>query len=113
KVLFDAGLVHTAEPFQRLVHQGMIHATSYTGESGKHYYPDEAAHATEPITKRLEKMSKSKKNVVNPDEMCDEYGADSLRLYELFMGPLEDGSEWTTDGVSGCRRFLDRAWRLA
>jgi leucyl-tRNA synthetase len=58
-------------------------------------------------------MSKSKYNVVNPDDMCDEYGADALRLYELFMGPLEDGSDWATEGVFGCRRFLDRAWRVS
>src|SRR5687768_18069804 len=58
-------------------------------------------------------MSKSKYNVVNPDDMCAEYGADALRLYELFMTPLEDGGEWETAGVAGTRRFLDRVWRLA
>jgi leucyl-tRNA synthetase len=57
-------------------------------------------------------MSKSKYNVVNPDDMCAQYGADALRLYELFMGPLEDGTEWETAGVAGTRRFLDRVWRL-
>ncbi len=62
---------------------------------------------------KLDKMSKSRYNVVNPDDMCAEYGADALRLYELFMGPLEDGIEWDTAGVSGTRRFLDRVWRLA
>ena len=60
-----------------------------------------------------EKMSKSKYNVVNPDDMCNQFGADALRLYELFMGPLEDGNDWDTSGVFGTRRFLDRAWRLA
>jgi leucyl-tRNA synthetase len=57
-------------------------------------------------------MSKSRYNVVNPDDMCNEFGADAMRMYELFMGPLEDGVEWETAGVSGTRRFLDRAWRL-
>jgi leucyl-tRNA synthetase len=57
-------------------------------------------------------MSKSRYNVVNPDDMCAEYGADAMRLYELFMGPLADGVEWETSGVSGTRRFLDRAWRV-
>ncbi|HCP49872.1 MAG TPA: leucine--tRNA ligase, partial [Gammaproteobacteria bacterium] len=64
------------------------------------------------IVAQREKMSKSKYNVVNPEDMCREYGADSLRLYELFMGPLEDGGDWDTNGVAGCRRFLDRAWRV-
>lgn len=61
---------------------------------------------------KLDKMSKSRYNVVNPDDMCAEYGADAMRLYELFMGPLEDGTEWETAGVVGTRRFLDRVWRL-
>jgi leucyl-tRNA synthetase len=61
---------------------------------------------------KLDKMSKSRYNVVNPDDMANEYGADAMRMYELFMGPLEDGVEWETSGVAGTRRFLDRAWRL-
>jgi leucyl-tRNA synthetase len=61
---------------------------------------------------KLDKMSKSRYNTVNPDDMAAEYGADAMRLYELFMGPLEDGVEWETTGVSGTRRFLDRVWRL-
>ena len=122
KVLFDAGLVSTKEPFQRLVHQGMVHKTSFQDARGKYYYPREVEQrdagwfvtgTDTPVATAFEKMAKSKYNVVNPDDMCDEYGADALRLYELFMGPLEEGIEWSTDGVSGCRRFLDRAWRLA
>jgi leucyl-tRNA synthetase len=122
KVLFDAGYVHTPEPFQRLVHQGMIHKTSYKDARGKYHYAEEVEQrgeqwvlkdTGEPVETRLEKMSKSRYNVVNPDDMCDEYGADAMRLYELFIGPLEDGPEWATEGVSGCRRFLDRAWRVA
>jgi leucyl-tRNA synthetase len=123
KVLYDCGLVHTIEPFQRLFHQGMIHKTSFKDPArGKYYYDHEvekrgdgwvAKEGGAQLEARNEKMSKSRYNVVNPDDMCDQYGADALRLYELFMGPLEDGTEWATDGVSGCRRFLDRAWRLA
>ncbi len=122
KVLYDCGLVSTKEPFQRLFHQGMIHKTSFRSAAGKYVGAHEVEQRDgvwvvretgEPVEARNEKMAKSKGNVVNPDDMCDEYGADALRLYELFMGPLEEGTEWATDGVSGCRRFLDRAWRLA
>ncbi|MGE0867337.1 MAG: leucine--tRNA ligase [Kofleriaceae bacterium] len=121
KVLYDAGLVSIKEPFQRLFHQGMIHKTSFKDANKKYYYPDEVEQRGEawfvkgtdtPVETKLDKMSKSKKNVVNPDEMCAEYGADAMRMYELFMGPLEDGVEWETSGVAGTRRFLDRAWRL-
>ncbi|MBK9034216.1 MAG: leucine--tRNA ligase [Myxococcales bacterium] len=122
KVLYDCGLVHTKEPFARLVHQGMIHKPSFKDARGKYYYDHEVEQiggrwvikdGGGEVETRNEKMSKSRYNVVNPDDMCDEFGADALRLYELFMGPLEDGTEWATDGVSGCRRFLDRTWRLA
>ncbi|MBL8627769.1 MAG: leucine--tRNA ligase, partial [Myxococcales bacterium] len=122
KVLYDCGLVHTKEPFARLFHQGMIHKPSFKDARGKYYYDHEVEQIApgrwvvkatqDAVETRNEKMSKSRYNVVNPDDMCDEYGADSLRLYELFMGPLEEGTEWATDGVSGCRRFLDRTWRL-
>jgi len=88
KVLFDCGLVSTKEPFQRLVNQGMI-----LGENG-------------------EKMSKSRGNVVNPDDIIREWGADSLRLYEMFMGPLEATKPWQTAGIVGCHRFLRRFWKI-
>lgn len=88
KVLFDRGVVSTREPFQKLVNQGMI-----LGENN-------------------EKMSKSRGNVVNPDEVVGEYGADALRLYEMFMGPLQDSKPWNMDGVNGVYNFLGRAWRL-
>ena len=88
KVLFDRGHVSTAEPFRKLVNQGMI-----LGENG-------------------EKMSKSRGNVINPDAVVREYGADSLRLFEMFMGPLVATKPWSTAGVSGVRGFLDRAWRM-
>jgi leucyl-tRNA synthetase len=137
KVLFDAGLVSTKEPFQRLFHQGMIHNTSFRDGRGKYHGPDEIENrdgadvspATDNFARinaakwyvkgtddvvetKLDKMSKSRYNVVNPDDMAAQYGADAMRLYELFMGPLEDGVEWETAGVSGTRRFLDRVWRL-
>ncbi|MGI8601684.1 MAG: class I tRNA ligase family protein [Verrucomicrobiales bacterium] len=89
KVLFDLGHVSTREPFQRLVNQGLI-----LGEDGQ-------------------KMSKSRGNVINPDAVIDEYGADSLRLFEMFMGPLEAVKPWSTKGVEGVYRFLARVWRLA
>jgi len=123
KVLFDAGLVTTKEPFQRLFHQGMIHKTSFRDvKTGKYHYDHEVEQRDgawyvkgthDVVETKLDKMSKSRYNVVNPDDMCAEYGADAMRMYELFMGPLEDGVEWETSGVAGTRRFLDRAWRLA
>jgi leucyl-tRNA synthetase len=122
KVLYDAGLVSTKEPFQRLFHQGMIHKQSFRDERGKYHHDHEVeqkdgrwvlAGTDTPVEAKLEKMSKSKGNVVNPDDMCGEFGADAMRLYELFMGPLEEGTEWETAGVAGTRRFLDRAWRVA
>ena len=88
KVLFDAGLVSHKEPFQKLIHQGMI-----LGTDG-------------------EKMSKSRGNVVNPDDIVDAYGADALRLYEMFMGPLEKDKPWAEKGVQGVRRFLERVYRM-
>ncbi len=88
KVLFDAGLVTHSEPFQKLVHQGMI-----LGEDG-------------------EKMSKSRGNVINPDSVVNEYGADTLRIYEMFMGPLDRDKPWNTQAIEGVYRFLQRTWRL-
>ena len=88
KVLFDLGYVSTPEPFFKLVNQGLI-----LGEDGQ-------------------KMSKSRGNVVNPDDVLEEYGADAFRLYEMFMGPLQDMKPWNTKGVEGVYRFLGRVWRL-
>ena len=88
KFLYDIGVVPTKEPFQKLFNQGMI------------------------LGENHEKMSKSKGNVVNPDEIVEIYGADTLRLYEMFMGPLEADKAWSTEGIEGARRFLDRIWRL-
>ena len=88
KVLYDIGVVSTPEPFKKLVHQGIV-----LGEDNQ-------------------KMSKSRGNVVNPDEIMDQCGADAVRLYEMFMGPLEAVKPWSTRGVEGLTRFLERAWRL-
>ncbi|MGP6139833.1 MULTISPECIES: leucine--tRNA ligase [unclassified Jeotgalibaca] len=88
KFLYDLGIVKTKEPFQKLFNQGMI-----LGENN-------------------EKMSKSKGNVVNPDDIVEAYGADTLRLYEMFMGPLDASTAWSEKGIEASRRFLDRAWRL-
>ncbi|OUM97256.1 MAG: leucine--tRNA ligase [Paenibacillaceae bacterium ZCTH02-B3] len=88
KVLYDLGIVDTKEPFQKLVNQGMI-----LGPNG-------------------EKMSKSRGNVINPDDIVNQYGADTLRMYEMFMGPLEATKPWNTQGVEGIYRFLNRIWRL-
>jgi leucyl-tRNA synthetase len=88
KVLYDIGVVSTPEPFKKLVHQGIV-----LGEDNQ-------------------KMSKSRGNVVNPDEIMDQFGADAVRLYEMFMGPLEAVKPWSTRGVEGVTRFLERVWRL-
>ena len=121
KVLFDCGLVSTKEPFQKLFNQGMILAYSYQDEAGKYYGAAEVeerdgkhfAKASGVVVKtQIEKMSKSRFNVVSPDDVVAEYGADSLRLYELFMGPLEQVKPWQMAGVEGVSRFLGRAWRL-
>ncbi|MDF0480644.1 leucine--tRNA ligase [Vagococcus sp. PNs007] len=88
KFLYDCGVVPTKEPFQRLYNQGMI------------------------LGSNNEKMSKSKGNVVNPDDVVEKYGADTLRLYEMFMGPLDAAIAWSENGLEGSRKFLDRVWRL-
>ena len=86
--LFDKGYVPVKEPFAKLRHQGMI-----LGTNG-------------------EKMSKSKGNVINPDDMVNQYGADSLRVYEMFMGPIESSKPWDPNGIDGSKKFLDKVWRL-
>lgn len=88
KFLYDLGVVPTKEPFQKLVNQGMI------------------------LGENHEKMSKSKGNVVNPDDIVAEFGADTLRVYEMFMGPLTQSKPWSEEGITGSRRWLDRVWRL-
>ncbi len=121
KVLFDCGLVHTAEPFKKLFNQGMILGTSHRDAQGKYYHPSEielrsgqavVAKTGVAVESQVEKMSKSKNNVVSPDDVIDQYGADAMRLYELFMGPLDQTKPWNMDGVEGVSRFLARVWRL-
>ncbi|QSE77499.1 leucine--tRNA ligase [Lactococcus taiwanensis] len=121
KVLYDLGVVPTKEPFQKLFNQGMILGTSYRDHRG-------ALVATDKVEKRdggfyhmetgeaLEqapaKMSKSLKNVVNPDDVVEHYGADTLRVYEMFMGPLDASIPWSEEGLEGARKFLDRVVRM-
>ena len=143
KVLFDRGLVSTAEPFRKLVNQGMIlgemEFTGYQSSDGSWVSASEAEpsdtsiatvkvpaeHAQKQgegfvlvadpkirLESRAHKMSKSRGNVVNPDQVVAEYGADALRLYEMFMGPLEATKPWNMSGVNGVRGFLDRVWRM-
>ena len=124
KVLFDLGLVPTDEPFQRLVNQGMILGMAYKTSrgvlvpmdriewiDGKPYGAEEGGEK-ELLTEFPAKMSKSLKNVVNPDDVIRQYGADSLRLYEMFMGPLQVVKPWQTKGVEGVFRFLKRVFRM-
>jgi leucyl-tRNA synthetase len=121
KVLYDAGLVSTKEPFQKLFNQGMILAYSYRDEQGKFYYPHQVKKEADqwvvketgvPVQTQAEKMSKSRYNVVNPDDVVRQYGADSLRLYEMFMGPLDREKPWVDEGVQGVHRFLKRVFAL-
>ena len=121
KVLFDLGLVSTKEPFRKLVNQGMILGTSYKDARGVLVPVDRVEQTPagpvskdtgEPLTEFPAKMSKSLRNVVNPDDVIREYGADSMRLYEMFMGPLEATKPWNTQGVEGVHRFLKRSFRL-
>ncbi len=121
KVLFDCGLVHTSEPFMTLRNQGLVTARSYKMAQGGYVSPDEVSEKQgqffskktgEELISQMEKMSKSKLNGISPDEIIQEYGADALRLYEMFMGPFEREKFWSTDAVNGCRRFLNRFYDL-
>jgi leucyl-tRNA synthetase len=122
KVLFDRGYVSHAEPFQKLVNQGMILSYAYRDQRGALISGDlvkddgEGApshvETGEALERIVAKMSKSLKNVIDPEGVVQEYGADALRLYEMFMGPLEATKPWSMNGVNGVRNFLDRVWRL-
>jgi leucyl-tRNA synthetase len=159
KVLYDLGLVHTKEPFRRLLNQGLVLGYSYrywddnptddpnvvprcyptsavrveggravavaTGRPVKARWvrlqdvrwdadrtPLHPTHPDLPLEEVIERMSKSRGNVISPDEVIAEYGADAMRLYELFMGPFDKGAPWSTEGIAGVHRFLQRAWRL-
>ena len=121
KVLYDLGLVSTSEPFSKLVNQGMILGMSYRDRRGVLVPNDKVdlggetpvrTETGEALEESPAKMSKSLKNVVNPDAIIGRYGADSFRLYEMFMGPLDAVKPWQTKGVEGVSRFLHRIWRL-
>ena len=122
KVLYDLGVVSTKEPFQRLINQGMITSFAFQRKNkslvavdmveekdGKFYSTEDG----EELERVIAKMSKSLKNVVNPDEMIKNYGADSVRMYEMFMGPLTVSKPWNTQGLIGVNRFLDKIWTLS
>lgn len=122
KVLYDCGYVHTLEPFQTLRNQGLIVARSFQNSTRAYVEPANVQEKDgkffdkrtgEELKSQVEKMSKSKLNGITPDEIVEEFGADSLRLYEMFMGPLEKEKIWNTDAVSGCRRFLNRFYDMA
>lgn len=121
KVLFDLGLVSSKEPFHKLRHQGMILSYSYQDLLGAYHSYDEidfsktppVLTATGEVLKELkEKMSKSKKNVISPDDVIDRHGADAMRLYEMFMGDFEAEKPWDMRTVEGVVRFLQKVWRL-
>jgi leucyl-tRNA synthetase len=123
KVLFDLGFVTSKEPYRRLFNQGMIQAFAYTDARGVYvpaedvverdgkFYLDDGDAETE-VFQEYGKMGKSLKNSVAPDDICRDYGADTLRVYEMSMGPLDQSRPWATKDVVGAQRFLQRAWRL-
>ncbi len=119
KVLFDSGFVHTPEPFMTLRNQGLVTARSFKLPQGGYVDPNQVTerdgqctYQGQELIVQTEKMSKSKLNGVSPDEIIEEFGADSLRLYEMFMGPFEREKTWSTDAVSGCKRFLNRFYDM-
>ncbi len=122
KVFYDIGLVKDAEPFKRLINQGLITSFAYmrknkslvpvdeVEERGEGKFFDKAT--GEELSQVIAKMSKSLKNVVNPDDIINEYGADTFRMYEMFLGPLEMSKPWNTKGILGLYRFLEKVWNL-
>ncbi|MEI6274273.1 MAG: class I tRNA ligase family protein, partial [Phycisphaerae bacterium] len=123
KVLFDLGHVTTPEPFAKLFHQGMITSFAYQRADGSLAPADTVQEISDgvftekstgqSVKQVIAKMSKSLKNVVNPDDVIANFGADTFRLYEMSMGPLEASKPWNTRDIAGSFRFLQRAWRLA
>jgi len=121
KMLFDLGHVSTVEPFAKLFHQGMITSYAYQRGDKSLVAVDQVQQRDEKyfeigggeVTQVVAKMSKSLKNVINPDDVIAEYGADTFRLYEMYMGPLDASKPWNTRDIAGVFRFLQRAWRLA
>ena len=122
KVLYDLGLVNTKEPFKRLINQGLITSFAFQRKNKTLVPTDEVEEKNgkfiekatgEELERVIAKMSKSLKNVVNPDDVIKEYGADSVRIYEMFMGPLEISKPWNTQGIIGVSRFLEKIWALS
>jgi leucyl-tRNA synthetase len=119
KVLYDLGHVSSEEPFRRLFNQGYIQAFAYVDARGTYVPAEEVVEDVEggftwngePVRREYGKMGKSLRNVVTPDEMCDRYGADTFRLYEMSTGPLDVSRPWSTRDVVGSQRFLQRVWR--
>lgn len=124
KVLYDLGYVSSFEPFHKLFNQGYVQAYAYTDQRGQYVPADEVVESGtdaqgqptftwkgEPVNREYGKMGKSLKNIVTPDAMCDEYGADTFRVYEMSMGPLDVSRPWETRAVVGSHRFLQRLWR--
>ncbi len=119
KVLFDLGHVSTPEPFGRLFNQGYIQAPAYSDDRGVYVEatavveesPGRFSFEGKPVRREFGKMGKSLKNVTTPDDVCDEYGADTMRLYEMYMGPLEQSKPWNPRDIVGVHRFLQRVWR--
>lgn len=122
KVLYDIGCTHTNEPFKRYCNVGMVTANAYKLASGKYIAPKDVKkidgkhfhiETDEKVSVLVEKMSKSKLNGVSPDDIVDEFGADSLRMYEVFMGPLDQEKFWNDEALPGCYRFLSRVYQAA
>lgn len=120
KVLFDLGYVTSSEPYRRLFNQGYIQAYAYTDSRGVYVPAEEVEerdgkflYRGEEVHREYGKMGKSLKNSVGPDQICDDYGADTLRVYEMSMGPLDQSRPWATKDVVGAQRFLQRVWRAA
>lgn len=122
KVLYDCGYVSNPEPFSSLRNQGLMVARSYQKSNGVYVQPEDVVEREgkyyhretgEELKSQIEKMSKSKLNGISPDEVIEEYGADSLRLFTMFLGPLEKEKIWNNEAITGCRRFLTRFYDLA
>ena len=123
KVLFDLGHVSSSEPYHRLFNQGYVQAYAYTDARGQYVPADEVEEVTaedgttsylwqgQPVRREYGKMGKSLKNIVTPDDMYEAYGADTFRVYEMSMGPLDADRPWDTRAVAGSQRFLQRLWR--
>ncbi|MHB1220964.1 MAG: leucine--tRNA ligase [Gammaproteobacteria bacterium] len=121
KVLYDVGLVPTPEPFKTLFNQGLITGHAYKDDTGRLVPSDQVEHrgkkwfstvTGEEVERFVAKMSKSLKNVVNPDDVIEKYGTDTLRLYEMFMGPLDAEKPWSNEGITGSYKFINRLWNL-